>query len=134
MALIELSGLDELLDDLLGAADLPAEEMLNAGADVAVEAQRKTGEAMGVHRTGVTLSSIKKLKVVKATSGAFIKIVFDGSNADGNPNSEVAFINEYGKTNQPARPFIAIANEESAGDIAVAEYRVYDAFLKSKNL
>ena len=134
MATLRLEGLDELLHDLVSAAELPAEDMLNAGADIAVAAQKSTGEKMGVHRTGTMLGSLKKFKVVHASSGAYIKIGFTGTNPGGARNVEVAFINEYGKTNQPARPFIAVANEESAGDIAVAEYKVFDNHLSKHNL
>lgn len=134
MAVLEMNGLDDLLRDLDGATDLPLEEMLEAGADIAIKKQRAVGEHMGVHRTGTTLNSLKKSKAFRFKSGALIKVYFDGKNEDGNRNAEVAFINEYGKTNQPARPFISTANEEAAGDIAVAEYRVYDAHLRKHNL
>jgi len=133
MASIDLMGMDELMADLLSSADLPVEEMLETGADVAMAAQKKTGEAMGVHKTGAVLGSLKKHKPVVSSRHAYIKIEFAGTQHKTR-NAEVAFINEYGKTNQPARPFISVANEEAAGDIAVAEYRIFDEHLKKHNL
>lgn len=135
MAMLQIDGLDELLRDLLGAEKLPVDEMLNAGADVAVAAQKSKADAMlqGPYNKGAVMASIRKYGVVKTSSGGYIKIAFPGSQ-HGNSITEIAYINEYGKTNQPARPFISTANEESAGDVAVAEYHVYDKHLRKHNL
>lgn len=57
-----------------------------------------------------------------------------GTNERGNRNAEVAFINEFGKHGQPARPFIKTANEEAADTAVEAAAKVYDKYLKSKNL
>jgi HK97 gp10 family phage protein len=103
-------------------AQIPDEvfdEMLNAGADIVAEKQKSVGERMGVHKTGVTLDSIKKSrKTGKTASRRYIDVYPQGKNADGNRNAEVAFINEYGKIGQPARPFMRTANEEAAGEVA----------------
>ena len=47
--------------------------------------------------------------------------------------AEVAFVDEFGKQGQPARPFIQTANEKAADPAIDAAARVYDDFLKSKN-
>ena len=46
--------------------------------------------------------------------------------------AEIAFINEFGKKNQPARPFISQANESNAGAAVDAAADVYDRYLSSK--
>ena len=138
MASFNTVNLDGLIFDMSELASLPddvIDEMLNVGADVIAEAQKTVGERMGVHLTGVTLDSIKKSKKVSAGSagGRYIDVYPDGTNADGNRNAEVAFINEFGKRGQMPRPFMRTANEEYADEMVDAEYRVYDNYLKSKN-
>ena len=139
MPYFELEGLDGIVGSFDELADMPddvAEAMLNAEADVVLKAQKSTGEAMGVHRTGVTLDSLQKTAFarIQQTGNASMRVEFVGNNADGNRNAEVAFINEYGKTNQPSRPFVHTANENSAAETTMAAWRIYDNYLKSKNL
>lgn len=140
MANLSTSGLEELLDDLGAIAELPDEtilEMLAAEAEVIAEAQAAEAKSMGVFDTGKTAQSITYDKKLKATSdGKAIYVYPKGTRSDGNRRSvsEVAFINEFGKDGQAARPFIRTANERK-GDAAVdAAAQVYDKYLKSKNL
>ena len=49
-------------------------------------------------------------------------------------NAEIAFVNEFGRKDQKARPFIRTANEASAEATTRAGLEVYDRWLKSKNL
>ena len=114
---------DEMLDN-----------MLQAQADVIEPAQKMKGRAYGVHRTGVTLESIKKGKPKKNNDGKAIYITPMGTNADGNRNAEVAFINEFGKHGQAPRPFIRDANEEHADEAVEASAEVYGKWLSSKGL
>ena len=124
---ISLEEIHEIPDDVL-------DQMLEAEADVIEKAQKDKGKAYGVHRTGVTIGSIKRTKTSKIKDGRAIYITPMGTNADGNRNAEVAFINEFGKHGQPARPFIRDANEEKADDAVSAAATVYDKFLSSKGL
>lgn len=140
MASFTVNDLDGLLLDLAEAAELPdevAEEMLLAEAKIVEDAQIYTGMKMGVHRTGVTLSSITHGKVKREKGGGRSMYVYPrGVNEDGNRNAEVAFINEFGAPQRDIapRPFIAAANEEAAGAAVEAAAAVYDKFLKTKNL
>lgn len=138
MADFGINGLDDLMMSLSEAAELPddvAEEMLTAEAEIVEDAQIYTGMKMGVHRTGVTLSSIKHGRMQRRNDGGRVMYVYpQGTNERGNRNAEVAFINEFGKHGQPARPFIKTANEEAADPAVEAAAKVYDKFLKSKNL
>lgn len=124
---ISLEEIREIPDEVL-------DQMLNAEADVIEKAQKEKGLACGVHRTGVTIGSIKRSKTFKTKDGKTISIIPMGTNADGNRNAEVAFINEFGKHGQPARPFIRDANEEKADAAVDAAAAVYDKFLSSKGL
>ena len=87
-----------------------------------------------MHRTGVTLESIKRGKVKTTKTGRVLHVYLQGVNKDGNRNAEVAFINEFGKHGQPARPFIRDANEGSIDKAVDAAAEVYDKFLQSKGL
>lgn len=138
MADFGINGLDDLMLSLSEAAELPddvAEEMLTEEAKIVEDAQIYTGMKMGVHRTGVTLSSIKHGRMQRRNDGGRVMYVYpQGTNEQGNRNAEVAFINEFGKHGQPARPFIKTANEEAADSAVEAAAKVYDKYLKSKNL
>lgn len=137
MARMTTDGISQLAISLEEIREIPAsvlDQMLEAEADVIEKAQKDKGKSYGVHRTGVTLGSIKRTKTSKTKDGRAIYILPMGTNADGNRNAEVAFINEYGKHGQPARPFIRDANEEKADDAVSAAAAVYDKFLSSKGL
>lgn len=134
MAKLDVSGFDELELTLEEMASLPEsvlDEMLDAQAAVIVTAQKAKGAAYGVRRTGMTLGSIKAGRPKRIRDGKSISIYPQGVNKDGNRNAEVAFINEYGKRGQPARPFIRDANESAAGAAVSAAEQIYDNWLKS---
>ena len=140
MANVSTSGLEELLDDLEAIAEIPDEtllEMLTAEAEIIAEAQTAEAKAMGVYDTGKTAQSITYDKKLKETSdGKCIYVYPKGSRSDGNKRrvAEVAFINEFGKEGQAARPFIKTANEKKGAEAVEAAALVLDKFHKSKNL
>ena len=140
MAELSTQGLDGLIDDMTALMELPDEtvlEMLTAEAEVVAAAQQSEAQSMGVYATGKTAGSIsydKKLKVKGASRAIYVSP--KGTRSDGNKrrNAEVAFVNEYGKAGQPARPFINTANEKSADAAVESAAGVYDNNLKSKHL
>lgn len=141
MANLSTSGLEELVGGFDAIAELPDEvvlEMLVAEAEVIAPAQEAEARAMlsGEYSTGETAQSIsydKKLK--KTADGRAIYVYPKGTRRHGNKRraAEVAFVDEFGKQGQPARPFIQTANEKVADRAIDAAARVYDDFLKSKN-
>jgi HK97 gp10 family phage protein len=140
VANLSTSGLDDLLKDLESIAELPDDVilgMLSAEADVVADAQKSTARALGVFGTGKTAESVTYDKKLKSNGTEKVIYVYPkGTRSDGNRRSvgEVAFINEFGKRGQPARPFISTANEKSAEAATEAAAKVYDDYLKSKNL
>lgn len=143
MADVSTVGLDELFDDLAAIAELPDEialEMLQAEAEVVAEAQAAEARAMlsGEYSTGTTASSVTYGKKIIVRDGERVLYVYpNGTRKDHGGKrrtAEVAYVNEYGKHNQPARPFIRTANEKAADPALQAAARVYDEYLKSKNL
>lgn len=142
MANLSTSGLEDIVGGFDAIAELPddiALEMLVAEAEVIAPAQETEARAMlaGSFSTGETAQSITYDKSLKKTSdGRAIYVYPKGTRKHGNKRraAEVAFVNEFGKQGQAARPFIQTANEKAAGAATEAAARVYDSFLKSKNL
>ena len=137
MAIMTTDGIAEFAISMEELQEIPGnvlDEMLHAQADIIEPAQKAKGRVYGVHRTGVTLEAIDRGKPKKTRDGKAIYIYPDGTNADGNRNAEVAFINEFGKHGQPARPFIRDANEENADAAEAAAAKVYDKWLSSHGL
>lgn len=152
MAEISFKGLDEFTLSLKEIAELPDEvidEMLNAGADVAVAAQRREAEKLGKlggyrndgqridWSTGETARSIKKGRVKTKDGHRVIYVTPTGSRRRGKTttrNAEIAFLNEFGTKTIHARGFIRKANEDSAAAATAAQLAIYNKFLESKNL
>lgn len=139
MAKFEVNGLDALIGDLGALAQLPdsvAEDILSAEADIVEAEQRITARSMlkGPYATGKTESSIRRTKVKKTKDGKFLTIYPQGKREKGKRSAEVAFVNEYGKRGQPARPFIRVANERAEPKAAQAGEKVYGDFLDRHGL
>lgn len=152
MAEIDFKGLDEVTLSMQQVAELPddvIDDMLIAGADVVVAAQRAEAEKLGKlggYRnrgqtrdlsTGLTARSIKKGKIKVKNGQRVIYVTPVGTRKRGKTttrNAEIAFYNEYGTKTIQARGFIRKANEDSAAATTAAQAAVYNKFLESKNL
>ena len=126
MASLELTGFEDLEDAFRRISEIPFDvtaEALDAMAAVAADAIRSTGESMGVRDPESDvhiLDRIKPRKPKKTTEGGYEMISFTGTRRRGNTttrNAEIAFVNEYGKKGQPARPFIGTAMNRNADKI-----------------
>lgn len=138
MARIEFRGIGEMesaLSDIANDIDGLADEMLNAMGDVVVPAQKKTASAMlkGPYNKGAVMASIQKSRVKRGKGGKVMFIEFVGTQ-HGESLATIAYINEYGKTNQPARPFIATANEQSETEAVEKAASVLFNHYKGKGL
>lgn len=133
MAILETNGLDEFAFDFEGIALLPdsvVSEMLEAEGDVIKSAQIATAQSMlaGPYNRGGVVSAIRRGKVKQTSTGKAVYVTFNGTQ-HGNRVAEIAFVNEYGKQGQPARPFIREANERNADKAVDAAAKIYDEFL-----
>jgi len=135
MASFTTHGLDELelsLAEIAAMPDAVLGNMLDAMATVVEKAQKQSAQTIlaGPHSKGITAGAFKR----KNKKRASVEIVPDGMRSDGNKRriAEVAFINEFGKRGQPARPFIATANESCADESVEAAAKVHDQWLTSK--
>jgi hypothetical protein len=135
MARFAVSGMDELGDIFKNLAAIPDETiwaMLDAEADVVVAAQRRTAAAMlaGPYNKGAVKSAIRKGKI-KRTKGVYRQHITFNGKQHGRPLGEIAFVNEFGKRGQGARPFVKTANEECADEAVNAAGDVYDNWIES---
>lgn len=138
---LEVDGLDGLCADLEKVMELPERiqlDMLNAEADVIVEAQKAEIESLGLVDTGQLKKSIARTDKVKADGGLgkCMDIYPQGTREDGVRNAEVGFIYEYGAKEKKIKAYhwMKTANEKSAGEAVEAAAGVYDDFLKKNNL
>lgn len=144
MAQLEVDGLNGLLEDLEALAGLPdsvADGILEAEADVIVQAQREEigRQWKGPYSEGISAGAVKKGKVKEGQAGRSITVSPQGSRKRGGKsvrNAEIAFINEYGAPGRgiAARPAIAAANAKAEEAAVEAGERVFNAYLDSKNL
>lgn len=139
---VDLEGLDGLCLSMSEIEEIPddiQDAMLNAQADIAIPAQKAKAISYGVVDTGLVSSSIRKTKPKRGKNGRCIYVYPHGSRKRGKKgkitrNAEIAFIAEYGRRKQKARPFIRDANEACAEQTTQAAAKIYDAWLKSKKL
>ena len=138
MADFGVSGIDDLILTLQQISEIPEpiqNEMLNAQADVLLQAQKAAASIIA--DTGETARSLKKNKPRIRKGIRSISITFSGSRKRGNTitrNAEIAFVNEFGKRNVPARNFIRTAIERSASACTAAAGSIYDKWLEEKGL
>lgn len=149
-------------DAISDLPDDVADEMLDAEADIVLPAQRSEAEKLGMYSgydthnnsrdtsatnflpgqtesysTGDLARSIRKGKTKIKDGKRSKSIYFSGSRRRGKTrikNSEIAFFNEFGTRTINARNFVWVANEKSADAAVEAAAKVYDKYLKSKNL
>ena len=134
MAKLDLSGMDYMEAWLDHVSEVPRDvkaDMLNAMADTVVRAQKEEAQALlqGPYNQGAVVASIKKNKPLTEGTQPQIKVSFEGEQ-HGNRLGEIAFVNEYGKVNQPARPFIMIANAKSETEVVAEAAKIFLKFME----
>ena len=126
-----MPGLERFFDDLMLGSDEMIDEMLGAMADVVVEAQKRTASTMlqGPFYKGGVAGAVAKGRIKKSRDGRVLPIEFVGTQ-HGEELARIAYINEFGKTNQPARPFIATANAQCEGEAVEKAAFVFEKYTK----
>ena len=112
--LMKVSRLEERTDEILP-------RVLEAGAEV-VEAKVRSNLSAAIGKgtqepsrsTGELLSSLGTSSARQDKDGNFnVKVGFSEPRSDGESNAKIASILEYGKSGQPARPFMKPAKTAS---------------------
>lgn len=116
----------DLFQKMLDGADGAIRRGVKAGADLLSTCTKNYGRSMwrGPYSTGTTIAAL----TVEQKSDTKAVLTYEGENARGTRNAEVAFINEYGKRGQAARP----ANRSALDDNETAiQQRIADEIFKS---
>ena len=141
MPRLELDGFDAINDMLSRLGEIPDDvrtKALDAMAEVAESSVRRTGEAMGVRDPDSQVHVLDKIthsKPKKTAAGGYSDVTFSGTRTRGRTktrNAEIAFINEYGKRSQPARPFIGRAMNENEDAIQAEAEKVIGDWIETE--
>lgn len=106
------------LSSLGSHMDEVSEKVLQAGGEVVLQKTRSnlvsvlSGESSGELVSALGLSGIR----LDRDGNPNIKVGFDEPRRDGSSNAMVANIIEYGKHNQPAKPFLKPAKSQSKSE------------------
>lgn len=131
MADFNVVGLDGVIQDMMRHAQAAEEaipEMLKAGAEILVNAQKEEAQAMKIRDTGDFIKSIKATSVKGNGEGSYVDVYPQGKDHKGVRNAEKGFIAEYGTSKIKARPWMRTANEKSAEEVTAAEKEIWDKY------
>lgn len=120
--------------ELEAVPDSVLKAMLEAEAEIYVKAERESLERYGVKDTGQLIASIKAGSPRRSKGVMTVEITPEGSRKRGKTtttNAEIAYINEYGKRGQPARPAIREGDAAAEAPAQAAAEAVYDEYIKS---
>ena len=141
MATVELTGFMELEDALQRIAEIPfdvTEKALNAMAEVAAAKIKAEGLSLGVRDPESDvhiLDAIKTSRAKQSAGGGYQDITFSGSRSRHGTrtrNAEIAFVNEYGKRGQAARPFIGSAMTKNETAISAPGEEIIGGWIESE--
>lgn len=130
MAKFKYQGLDDLMDAFNGEPERAARlapKMLEAGAAIVVEAQKREIQAQGLVDTGSLQKSIKATKVKNTAKDGYTTVVKPtGKDKKGVSNSYKGFIAEMGTSKLPARPWATAANEKCRDEVHDTMKKIWD--------
>jgi len=134
---IEINGLDKLSDDLYNLAKSVdgelVQDMLDAGAEVAVDEWKKAITDAGHIETGSMHDSVAA-KLPKNKNLLAREIYPQGKDKNGVRNAHKAYILNYGTSKIAGDDFISKIYEDMDSKVYEAEMKVYDEELKKRGL
>ena len=141
MATFQTAGIEQLLATTEAWKNMPDQVVLDivkAEADVYGKAQKREGRAElsvnpGIYYRGRVPAAVTVKDPKKTSKGAYSLITFKGTQ-HGSRLAEIAFINNFGRKRQVARPFIDNANKMDADAAVTAAEKVLNAYLDSIGL
>ncbi len=131
MARFEVSGIEGMQERILrreAAATAAIPKMLKAGGAVLVKVQQEEIRRTftGDRSTGDLASSIKQTPVKKKGDTQCVEVYPHGKNRRGERNATVGFVQQYGKSNMPARPWFTASNEKAAPEVQEAMRQAWE--------
>ena len=126
MVTLNFEGLDELMTAFEHISQVPDDVLFKALTemeDIAANEIKSSGEKYGIRDPESNehiLDKIKKDKPKRTKDGVSARISFSGTRQRGNKrvsNGYIAFLQEYGKRNQQARPFASEAMDRNSEKI-----------------
>lgn len=136
---MQIDGFEELskiFNDLKEVPESVMDESLTAMAKVGAEKIKQHGESMGIRDSESSVHILDKIKVQKfkkTETGGYVDVIFSGSrtrNGKKTKNTAIAFWNEYGTKEQPARPFVREAIEADGDEIAAPGIDIFGDWLE----
>lgn len=132
MAKFEVSGIDDVLNKITSydtAVSSTIPKMLKAGADVLVKQQQaEIRNTFNSDRsTGDLAASIKASSVKGGDDEKYIEVSPQGTNSKGERNATVGFVQQYGRSNMAARPWMTAANAKAANAVSKAMLDEWEA-------
>lgn len=106
--------------------------MLEAGAQVIVKAQQTEAAKLNIsgRSKGALMKSIRSDQTKGNGSSRYREVYPHGVDKShtkkGVRNAEKGFVLEYGRSNMPAQPWMATANEKSADDVTEAMWETWE--------
>lgn len=141
MSTIKVLGLDELLQAFGNISEISAtvkDKALKEMSKKAAERVKSRGEAMRVRDMESSEHILDEISVISpklTESGGYADITFNGSRRRGNTstrNAAIAYINEFGKRSQPARPFIGTAMLKNADEITATGAEIIGDWIENE--
>lgn len=142
MASFRVDGLDDLIESTSHMSRIPdgvKSNILTAMGEVIRKAQAALADRIlsGPYATGGTARALSLSKPKLDGGENRISVTFKGSRQRGGEkkptrNAVIAFINEFGKRGQPARPFIKQANDQAGDEAVEAGARVFYDWLEKQ--
>lgn len=131
MASFNVTGLEDLERLLISREQGVSEAAiaaLEAGAAVLVEAQQAEAARMftGERSTGDLAKSIKASKVMGGETEKHIEVYPHGKDRHGVSNATKGAVQQYGRSNMPARPYMTVANEKSRDTVTETMRRAWE--------
>ena len=140
MATLEFGGIEDTQLSFEEMANLPTsvlDEMLEAAAEVVVEAQKKYAKSYGLNDTGMMIDSIKATNPKSTSDGRALYVYPQGSRTrystgKSTRNAAIGFYNEYGYKSRAARPWMETANAQCEDEARAAAEEVFNSYIGSK--
>lgn len=161
MADFSVQGLNDLMLSMQEIEEIPenvVDDMLNAAAEIGTAAMKTELQGLGLVETGQLINSLRVLKKKDKNGKLYYRVYPSGSRKnsiiDGRlrrvsikgrrkngsaikmGNNDVGFVLEFGapRANKRAYQWLRSALEASADSISAEQTRIFDKWLKSKNL